>query len=53
MSGPEIEAALGPEWQRVRADYDRALAALSTTSAASRPALPPEAPEGPPSSPKK
>lgn len=28
MTGPEIEAALGPEWQRVREEHDRALVGL-------------------------
>lgn len=48
MTGPEIEAALGSEWRRVREDHDRALVGLDA-GGATRPALPAEAPENPPS----
>ncbi len=47
MSGAEIEAALGPEWRRVREEYDGALAALGATREDPRPALPAGPPRPP------
>lgn len=53
MTGPEIEAALGPEWQRVREEHDRSLAALDAAAGATLPVLPAEAPKDRQSSPEK
>lgn len=52
MSGSEIEAELGPEWRRVREDYDDAIAGFETTNGATQPALSARPLENPPRSPR-